>query len=168
MSLLPLRSRPQDVAVVKRLDAPAAPESVAHPIPPVAAHELAALLKELTPSILGELSGGAAIPVAEWTSEARDRMHREWNGGETGPVSVTRHVAVFIRGVAAEASVTVEDIRFAPDELYRREVSAYWRSGEASAHVFLRSEGDAPMAALQTAPGNDWLVGLITQAIGAP
>lgn len=115
------------------------------PIPPVQAADLGRVLRGLTPTILRHLSGGAPVPdLLEWQTESRQTTHREWNGGEIGPNTSVRGSACFgpSQGVRVESSVTLDDLRYHPSEIYRREISAFWRIGEASAHIFLRAEGD--------------------------
>ena len=115
-------------------------------IPPVGAGELRALLRQLTPAILDHLAGGEAVPsLRDWTSETTQTTHTEWNGGLIGPNThhIDRAQFAVVGEVGVEASITLDEIRYEPSEIYRREVSAYWRYGEAHAHIFLRAEGEA-------------------------
>lgn len=105
---------------VTRLDAPPPPsptprrESKEFGIPPIGAHDLGALLRALSPAVLARLAGGAGDPPAlEWTRDARETMNTEWNGERIGPITTSQHAARFPGG---EAAVTVEDIRYAPEE----------------------------------------------------
>jgi len=117
-------------------------------IPPVTPHRLVDLLKAQSAAILDVLADGAQVPpISAWRSESRQSVHREWNGGEIGPNSHFHHVALFddVGEAPVEARISREDIRYDPNEIYRREVSAFWRAGDATAHIFLRAEGMAEL-----------------------
>jgi hypothetical protein len=138
------------------------------PLAPVAAHALRALLKQLTPAILGVLARGGPVPaLVQWIADSSQSFHTEWTGAQLGPNSTSRDSAAFDPsvGVQVEATITIEEIRYSPDELYRREVSAFWRLDDVNAHVFLRAEGEAKFDHITGADLDPAILALIRQAI---
>jgi hypothetical protein len=125
--------------------APVPPAAPRLAIPPVSAAELRKALHLATPAILRHLASGGSVPqVMDWQRETSQTTHTEWNGGEIGPNTSQHDQAVFGAGgdEFIEARITVEALRYDPSEIYRREVSAFWRFGAATAHIFLRAEGE--------------------------
>jgi hypothetical protein len=109
---------------------------------PLAAFELAERLRRATPGILRALGSPAAS--LDWTSASTDRYDREWNGGEIGPSTQTRSVAQCPAN--CEASVTVDVIRWSPQDVQKTELYAHWRFDSVSAGLFSGSEGEGPLS----------------------
>lgn len=147
---------------------PVPPEPPRLAIPPVSAAELRKALHVATPAILSHLAGGVSVPqVTDWQRESRQTMHTEWNGGEIGPNTSQRDHALFEAGTAEaiQATITLEELRYNPSEIYRREVSAFWRFGAATAHIFLRAEGEAQVDHITGDTLDPVILALISDAI---
>ncbi len=122
-------------------------KSSASPIPPVSAAALESHLKKITPDILG-LLGGGRFEITAWKTSSTDSMTTEWNGMQSGPSTHVMQVAVFSSEAhdATECTLRRDTIRYDPHEIYRQEVSAFWRVADKSAHVFARGEGEQPIS----------------------
>ena len=117
---------------------------------PLSASPLAKRLRELSPRILAALGPAAPVQLA-WQSSSRDEIHREWNGGTVGPSTMTQWKARAddIEPGPVEANVSLDIVRWSPDEVYRTEIAAHWRSGAVSMSLSGRAEGLAPHETLR-------------------
>lgn len=161
---------PQDggyVVDVEQIDEvappPARPDLLAVELAPITIAELTTLVQGLTPVILAALGAPQAI-VTAWASETQSTMHREWNGGEIGPVTTCRHVAR-LAGADGVADVTVTEIRRAPDTVEAEELSAFWRTPRQRAQVFARAEGATMVGRLQGTQESETIMALIAAAV---
>lgn len=119
------------------IPAPAAPEA-STPITPIAPATLARCLRERSAAVL-DLLGLNVTSTLAWTLVSRDSYNTEWNGEQIGPITHMEWTAALPD--ASEAWVGLDLIRYNPDDLYRAEVSAYWKVGDRSVHLFGRAEG---------------------------
>lgn len=114
----------------------------------MSATTLAKRLRDASPDVL-EAIGQLRAPPLEWRKTSRDETHREWNGGTLGPSRLTRWTATFGDGRAMEASVSLDVIRWSPDEVHRTEVAGFWRYADRSGSLFARADGTAPVEAVR-------------------
>lgn len=138
-------------------------------IPSVSAEHLRGILRGLSPAIMQHLAGERDAPeLLGWTHESKQATHKEWNGGDIGPNSSHLDRAQFASGsgITVEANIVLEEIRFDPAEIYRREVSAFWRVNDAKAHIFLRAEGEAKLDCIVGDRLDPQILALIRGAIG--
>lgn len=115
---------------------------------PVPAARLAESMRAASPAVLAAM--GAAMPArVVWATEGRDETHRDWNGGTLGSSRLTRWTGTVECGQAIEASISLDIIRWSPDEVYRTEVAGFWRHADRSGSLFARAEGTAPVEAVR-------------------
>lgn len=118
--------------------------ALVHPMP---AADLARAVRFSTSEALA-LLGPEIGPVVDWTESRTEQTHREWNGGELGPNTLVRWAANFAAAsVSVEASVSLEIVRWSPDDVLREEVFAFWRNGQRTASLSARSQGTGAIGA---------------------
>lgn len=121
------------------------PRSTVRPIPTVAVSDFIKHLRMITPQILQRLAADSTtFEIADWEETSNDSTSTEWNGMQIGPSTHRRAQARFTdtkSEMNVEASIQHDIIRYDPSEIYRQEVSGWWKVGDRSAHMFVRSEG---------------------------
>lgn len=115
-----------------------------HDMPAVSASQFIKALKDLTPALLIELSGGAPAPaLIGWTKDSNDTWIHQHPDGPLGPSTRIDHEARFEtsdRTVNAGLFHTIT--RLNPDTVHREEVTGFWRCGDAKLSISTsREEG---------------------------
>lgn len=146
---------------------PSTPErrSTARAIPPISVTQLIRHLRQVSPQILGALAtDGAVFEIANWSENSKDSMTTEWNGMQSGP-STHRTFGAHLTGGhadASEASIQHDILRYDPSEIYRQEVSGWWKLGNRHVHIFVRCEGLAEATELWSSDLPEPIFALIT------
>jgi hypothetical protein len=140
-------------------------------IPPCSGAHLATVCRDLTPALLKVLHPDSlTFTVEQWEAETSEKWTYSWPGERLGPNTTAQRTAVLstLEAVEAEATVTIETIRWSEYDIAFVEVKAYWHVGDLRASCWARGIGLNPISEAYLRGPTDVIDCILTALVHVP